>query len=522
MGAAASGLDEVLAKTSQEDLVAELKKLSPKDCEALKAALAATGATNPLKIGANVPDFNLKTTKGDFSFHSFLTGDADKPWTLFFSHPNDFTPVCTTELGTCHNLNADFGKVGAKLIGLSCNTTDSHNAWSKDVLANMGNTSEDALAFPIIADADREIVSTLGMLDPEEKTAEGIPLPARALVILHGTTVKLTILYPATTGRNFEEVKRILTSLQLTASNGLATPVDWKYGEKLIVGPGVKTEDAEKKFEEFNIEQLPSGKPYLRTVKCLELTEEFTKTALVANTAKPPVGPNPLKIGATIPNFDVKTTQGDFQLHSWLTKDAATPWTIFFTHPRDFTPVCTTELGACHLLAGKAAKLGCKLIGLSCDDTESHKAWSKDVLARCGCPGEEALAFPIIADADRSIVNKMGMIDPEERDAAGVPLPARALIILNGTTVRLTILYPATTGRNFDEVLRTLVSLQLTADNGLATPVDWKYGERVIVGPSVKTEDAKEKFTDLQIKELPSGKPYLRSVQCLEKGLTAP
>jgi 1-Cys peroxiredoxin 6 len=412
--------------------------------------------------------------------------------------------------------------LGAKLIGLSCNTTESHHAWSKDVLANMGVTSEDSLAFPIIADADRDIVSTLGMLDPEEKTAEGIPLPARALVILHGTTVKLTILYPATTGRNFEEVKRILTSLQLTASNGLATPVDWQYGDKLIVGPAVKTEDAQAKFEDFNIESLPSGKQYLRTVRCLELTTDMTTTPPTENLARPPPGPNPLKIGATIPNFSVSTTQGNFELHRWLTADPATPWTIFFTHPKDFTPVCTTELGACHKLAGQAAQLGCKLIGLSCDDTESHHAWSKDVLARAGCAGEDALAFPIIADSDRSIVTKLGMLDPEERDAAGVPLPARALLILNGTTVKLTILYPATTGRNFDEVLRTLVSLQLTANSGLATPVDWKYGERVIVGPAVKTEDALIKFTDLQIKELPSGKPYLRSVMCPDAGIAAP
>jgi 1-Cys peroxiredoxin 6 len=526
MGAATSGLDAAISKASQAELDEALKKLSEKDraclCAALKNTEGKSQGANPLKIGANVPNFDLKTTKGDLSFHTFLTSDAEKPWTIFFSHPNDFTPVCTTELGACHSLVADFAKMGAKLIGLSCNTTESHHAWSLDVLANMDVTSEDSLAFPIIADENREIVSALGMLDPEEKTAEGIPLPARALVILHGTTVKLTILYPATTGRNFEEVKRILTSLQLTASNGLATPVDWKYGDKLIVGPAVKTEDAKDKFEEFNIETLPSGKQYLRTVKCLELTADMSKTPVVKNDATPPQGPNPLKIGAVLPNFDVKTTQGDFKLSEWLVKDPEKPWTIFFTHPKDFTPVCTTELGACHKLAGKAAKLGCKLIGLSCDDTESHHAWSKDVLARCGCEGEAALAFPIIADSDRTIVTQLGMLDPEEKDAAGVPLPARALIILKEAVVKLTILYPATTGRNFDEVLRTLVSLQLTANNGLATPVDWKYGDRVIVGPAVKTEDAQKEFKDFQMKDLPSKKPYLRSVACPEAGLTAP
>merc|ERR1712025_1244982 len=132
------------------------------------------------------------------------------------------------------------------------------------------------------------------------------------------------------------------------------------------------------------------------------------------------------------------------------------------------------------------------------------------------------LAFPIIADTDRSLVYQLGMLDPEERDSADMPLPARALVILMGTTVKLTILYPATTGRNFDEVFRVLTSLQLTANNGLATPVNWKYGERVIVGPPVKTEDAKAKFTGFQQEELPSGKPYLRSVDCPDAGKVAP
>jgi len=196
--------------------------------------------------------------------------------------------VCTTELGACHGLAGQFAKLGAKMIGLSCDDTESHNAWSKDVLARLLSSNDDSLAFPLIADSDREIVGALGMLDPEEKTAEGVPLPARALVILNGTTVRLTILYPATTGRNFDEVLRVLVSLQLTTNNGLATPVDWKYGERVIVGPPVKTEDAQAKFEEFKIEELPSGKQYLRSVKCPETTlpEERVATAEVGATAE--------------------------------------------------------------------------------------------------------------------------------------------------------------------------------------------------------------------------------------------
>lgn len=477
--------------------------------------------TNPLKIGACIKDFQLKTTAGDMSFHKFLTSDPSKPWTVFFSHPRDFTPVCTTELGDCHRWNTKFENMGAKLIGLSCDPTESHLSWGKDVLANIGDSSSDGLAFPLIADNSREIVTALGMLDPEEKGKDGVPLPARALVILHGVTVKLTILYPATTGRNFEEVFRVLTSLQLTQSNGLATPVDWLYGERVIVGPGVKTEDAQAKFKDLQIEKLPSGKPYLRSVKCPPL-DDIAKTDMVVENASPPTGANPLKIGATIPNFKVKTTSGDFKLHDWLKGTPDKPWTIFFSHPRDFTPVCTTELGACHKLAATVATLGCKLIGLSCDDVDSHREWSKDVLARCGCQDDDTLSFPIIADSDRSIVTDLGMLDPEEKDSQGVPLPARALVILKDTTVKLTILYPATTGRNFEEVIRTLVSLQLTDGQGIATPVNWSYGQRVIVAPSVKTEDAKAKFQGFEIKELPSKKEYLRSVSCPESACTRP
>jgi len=215
-----------------------------------------------------MPNFDLKTTKGDYKFHEFLTGDESKPWTVFFSHPKDYTPVCTTELGQCHVLSDKFAKIGAKLIGVSCDSVEEHNGWGADVLAREGKTADGSLAFPIIADADRKIVTELGMLDPEEIGPDQMPLPARALVVLLGTTVKLTILYPATTGRNFDEVFRVITSLQITANNGLATSVNWKYGDRVIVGPAVKTEDAKEKFSAFQQEELPSGKAYLRHVDC--------------------------------------------------------------------------------------------------------------------------------------------------------------------------------------------------------------------------------------------------------------
>ena len=168
------------------------------------------------------------------------------------------------------------------------------------------------------------------------------------------------------------------------------------------------------------------------------------------------------------------------------------------------------------------AKIGMKLIGSSCDSVEDHHGWSKDVLAREGQCSEGSLAFPMIADADRSIVTELGMLDPDEKDDASAPLAARALVVLLGTTVELTILYPATTGRNIEEVFRVVISLQMTADNGLFTPVNWKYGERVMVGPRVTTETAKTNFSGFSSEDLPSGKPYLRSVDCPEAGKVPP
>jgi len=250
------------------------------------------------------------------------------------------------------------------------------------------------------------------------------------------------------------------------------------------------------------------------------------------------VARNPLKLGATIPDFDLTTTKGNFTLHSWLQGDGSTPWNLLVTHPRDFTPVCTSELSKCERLHARLQQHRAKIIGLSCDTVEEHVEWSKDVLsqvAREECAAKpasrgpdlkssevdslsESLSFPIIADPGRKIVRALGMLDADEVDAAGAPLPARSLVLLFGKTVKLTLTYPATTGRNFDEVLRVLTSLQLTHNKGLATPADWRYGERVMVAPFQSSDDARQRFEDFQVEHVPSAKAYLRSVRCPPTG----
>ncbi|CAF1123534.1 unnamed protein product [Rotaria sordida] len=230
-----------------------------------------------------------------------------------------------------------------------------------------------------------------------------------------------------------------------------------------------------------------------------------------------------LKLGDEFPNFNLKTTAGEFQLHQWL----GDKWGILFSHPADYTPVCTTELSRAAKLAPEFAKRNTKLIGLSCDVVENHHGWIKDIQAFGGpnveCSGSicklvlpAEFPFPIIDDSDRKLAKHLGMIDPDEFDTKGLPLTARAVFIIGpDKKLKASLLYPATTGRNFDELLRLLDSLQLAARLPIATPADWKVGDKVMVPPNVKDEDVKKYFPQgVQIKnDLPSGKGYIRMAQ---------
>ncbi|CAF3025724.1 unnamed protein product [Rotaria socialis] len=228
-----------------------------------------------------------------------------------------------------------------------------------------------------------------------------------------------------------------------------------------------------------------------------------------------------LKLGDEFPNFHLKTSAGDFQFHEWL----GNQWGILFSHPADYTPVCTTELSRAAKLAPEFAKRNTKLIGLSCDTVENHHGWIKDLQSYAGSVCSDGacktvssgeFAFPIIDDSDRKLAKQLGMIDPDEFDTKGLPLTARAVFFIGlDKKVKASLLYPATTGRNFDEILRLLDSLQLSARLPIATPVDWKVGDKVMVPPSVKDEDVQKYFPQgVQIKnDLPSGKSYIRMAQ---------
>ena len=205
-----------------------------------------------LQLGDTAPDFEAKTTSGDVRFHDWI-GNS---WAILFSHPKDYTPVCTTELGTVAKLKPEFERRNVKVIGLSVDSLGSHEGWAKDIEETQGS----ALNFPLIADDDRKVSDLYGMIHPNANDT----LTVRSVFIIGpDKKIKLSITYPASTGRNFDEVLRVIDSLQLTSEHQVATPVNWKHGEDVIIVPQLSNEDAGKKF--------PDGwnevKPYLRMVK---------------------------------------------------------------------------------------------------------------------------------------------------------------------------------------------------------------------------------------------------------------
>lgn len=214
-----------------------------------------------LRINDITPNFTAKTTQGTIDFHQWI-GDS---WAILFSHPKDFTPVCTTELGYMAGLEKEFAQRNCKVIGLSIDPIDNHEQWAKDIEETQGH----AVKFPIIGDTDLAVAKLYNMLPADESgTSEGRTAATNATVrsvfiIGPDKKIKLMMTYPMTTGRNFHEILRVLDSMQLTAQYKVATPVNWKKGEDVIIVPSVSDEEAEKLFPQG----FKTIKPYLRTTK---------------------------------------------------------------------------------------------------------------------------------------------------------------------------------------------------------------------------------------------------------------
>ncbi len=213
----------------------------------------------------------------------------------------------------------------------------------------------------------------------------------------------------------------------------------------------------------------------------------------------------PLRIGDEAPDFKANTTEGEISFHDWV----GDGWAILFSHPKDFTPVCTTELGYLAGLKGEFEKRNCKIMGLSIDPVEDHIEWMKDIEETQG----NAVTYPLIGDNDLTVAKLYDMIHPnasgdQKRTAVDNATIRSVFLVGPDKKIKTMITYPMSTGRNFDEVLRVLDSCQLTAKHKVATPVNWKQGEDVIIVPAVSDEDAKEKYPD----GWDAPKPYLRIV----------
>jgi alkyl hydroperoxide reductase subunit AhpC len=230
-------------------------------CSAMKgSSLFNQEVQMAIKLGDTAPDFEAETTEGPISFHDWI-GDS---WAVLFSHPRDFTPVCTTELGYMAKIKPEFDSRNVKIIGLSVDPMENHDKWVADIEETQGHAPN----YPIISDSDFEVSKAFGMLpadvsgDPTQRTPADNQTVRNVFVIGPDKKVKLILVYPMTTGRNFDEVLRVVDSLQLTAKHRVATPVNWQQGEKVIIAGSVSNEEAEKIYPDG----WEAPRPYIRIV----------------------------------------------------------------------------------------------------------------------------------------------------------------------------------------------------------------------------------------------------------------
>jgi alkyl hydroperoxide reductase subunit AhpC len=213
-----------------------------------------------LTIGSEAPDFTAETTEGTIRFHEWIGDD----WAVLFSHPRDFTPICTTELGYMASIKPEFDRRGVKIIGLSVDPVDNHEKWAKDIEETQGTAPN----YPMIADTDFKVAKLYGMLpaeaegDPTERTPAQNATLRNVFVIGPDKKIKLILVYPMTTGRNFDEILRVIDSLQLTAKNQVATPAQWQPGEDVIISGSVSDEEARERYPDG----WESPRPYIRIV----------------------------------------------------------------------------------------------------------------------------------------------------------------------------------------------------------------------------------------------------------------
>lgn len=427
------------------------------------------------ETAAQFPDFECQTTEGTFSFHSYLD---QQEWTVFFTYLQDFKPVCTTEISTCHALLHEFHKRNAQLIGLSCDTLEQHEAWAKDILAAERRVQSDSLGFPLISDENREILDMIGMLDPVAVSeADGLPLPSRGLFLIGpGRRTRFSLFYPANTGRNFAEVLRILDSLYVTSSCGVGTPAGWHAGDPVV--PNIVLDGTEA-AQGGNREQMQKQSwwdpQFLHHVQGKE--DEETSASRGQKSSSPSFR---VQLGAELPDFECESTSVNRTMNFYKHLDQPPTlggWTVIMCWPSDLSPITTSELTVCHEMQLEFYKRGVKLMGLSSNSRDEHRTWCKTVSAFKGDANAD-LGITIISDESQHVAGwRTGPSQEQDELTRGL------LVIDSEKKVRLAMLYPGTTGFNMFEVIRVIDSLLCTSDSSVATPAGWQQGDAFIAEP---------------------------------------
>eukprot|EP00931_Biecheleriopsis_adriatica_P100827 TRINITY_DN76067_c0_g1_i1.p1 TRINITY_DN76067_c0_g1~~TRINITY_DN76067_c0_g1_i1.p1 ORF type:complete len:569 (+),score=68.67 TRINITY_DN76067_c0_g1_i1:87-1793(+) len=522
-----------------------------------------------LRVGDTAPDFEAETTKGKLRFHHWMRNH----WSVLFSHPGAFTPVCTTEIGDMALIYPMLRSKGFKLVALSCDSVQRHLQWEKDIVAHFASCGHQiSLDFPIISDPLRDVGILFDAIDTTRNSPDdGVNLHARSMFIFDpDKKLQLVVNYPFNVGRDTAELLRICDALLLTSRASVATPASWpdNHSNLVVRGesmqscvcllPTLSERDSRRYFPEHVVFEMPSGRSYMRLATpgalnqvhipawlrwlapacCLDGVQAWSDTLLDHSPSeyKPPDvvlsrqhgsydvqeirkrieqsfarSDGIVRVGDVVPDFTAVSTLGNVSFHDWIEGK----WTIVLSHAAAFDPVSTTEVGTLALLSAELDSRGIQAASLSCDSLENLQVWRRDILAHF----DKAIrvTFPMIADPNRAVAIKYGFVDPLSTNAQ---TSREVLFIGPDKRLKLSMSYPAAVGGNMHEILRAVDAVQLAAREYIATPASWpnNHQQLFLRGQAMKgAVIVPRQDTDSQqsgiVVNMPSGKTYMRLAQ---------
>lgn len=518
-----------------------------------------------LRISDTVPDFTCDSTKGRLCFHRWLANS----WGIFLCYAADFAPVATTQIEMAAQLHLLLKNKGFKMAAMTCDTVQNHFAWMRDVVSQ--STTRISIDFPLIADPSGSIAKQWGVLHARAAGIRPMLGTNSAFIIGPDKGLKLSLHYINRIGFDAAEIVRICDALVLSATHHVAMPASWpenhanvevngKCMEGAVFPPSsMHQEEVQRKYSDVLELPVPSGKKYLRLVKlkpqqkpwlqrvgqrlmsmCSRVPKPFIQPryatpAICLQVRAKPTSPNGARAGPTqhtrqeqvqteanrivrvgdiVPNFEAQTTKGKLIFHKWIEGR----WALLFTHPADFTPVCTTELGTLAMFNVSLRTKGFRVAAMSCNTLEEHELWIQDITAHF--ENKVGISFPVIADPRREIAKKLGMVAP---DAEAKQIMFRQVYVIGpDKRVKMMHCYPATIGCSIHEILRVCDAIQLSEKAGVGIPASWpnNHEDLIIQGNSMKSAvliqcgtsevEAKASYPDHVKLPVPSGRDYMR------------